>query len=90
MDTVLPLTTCVAKGDREGFKIHIENNSDVNEGNWVGATPLMLAIQYNRVTMAKVSRYDSLVILNSFFRFLLPVTLSMFEIDCALWAQYAS
>ena len=54
MESVLPLTTCVAKGDQVGFNLHLSNNSNLNEGNWVGATPLMLAIQYDRIKMAQV------------------------------------
>lgn len=77
-----PLTTCVAKGDNEGFQVsasvaccllshsqlivcllciqlHLTHKSDLNEGNWVGASPLMLAVQYNRVKMAKVGATSS-------------------------------
>lgn len=53
MEFIKPLTTCVAKGDLEGINLHLTHDTDLDAGNWVGATPLMLAVQYNRIKIAR-------------------------------------
>jgi ankyrin repeat protein len=71
---ILPLTTCVAKGDMKGVELHLSHDTDLEARNWVGATPLMLAIQYNRIKLAQVM----ILSINLLYLFLQSITYYIF------------
>ncbi len=48
------LTSHAVKNEVEGIRNQLKKGTDINTVNWIGASSLMLALQYNHTKLARV------------------------------------